>query len=320
MNNVFVKLIFYLNNYDLNRKMAVFNKEDIFNNIVISTETIIAKTNWKVDILALFNHLPITYYKVIPKKRGRKSKDEKKEEKSDDLKDGEIITLKIGNKIRGVNLKEKKNAKRFFRNSLTIVMFLDNKFINFKVSKNGKFQFTGCKNESHSQRSMEFIYEYTKDSSKIIQIDGDQSEIIFITVMTNINFNLGFCINRENLDEYINSKTKYYSLLETSFGYTGVNIKIMLENINNIPIHKIIYNNDTDEWDKIEFNYAKYIDTLDEKEKKKELSKVRYNTFLVFQSGNVILSSPHKECMRNTYHEFMEIIDKCKDRIEEKIY
>ena len=300
--------------------MAVFNKEDIFNNIVISTETIIAKTNWKVDILALFNHLPITYYKVIPKKRGRKSKDEKKEEKSDDLKDGEIITLKIGNKIRGVNLKEKKNAKRFFRNSLTIVMFLDNKFINFKVSKNGKFQFTGCKNESHSQRSMEFIYEYTKDSSKIIQIDGDQSEIIFITVMTNINFNLGFCINRENLDEYINSKTKYYSLLETSFGYTGVNIKIMLENINNIPIHKIIYNNDTDEWDKIEFNYAKYIDTLDEKEKKKELSKVRYNTFLVFQSGNVILSSPHKECMRNTYHEFMEIIDKCKDRIEEKIY
>ena len=300
--------------------MAVFNKEDIFNNIVISTETIIAKTNWKVDILALFNHLPITYYKVIPKKRGRKSKDEKKEEKSDDLKDGEIITLKIGNKIRGVNLKEKKNAKRFFRNSLTIVMFLDNKFINFKVSKNGKFQFTGCKNEFHSQRSMEFIYEYTKDSTKIIQIDGDQSEIIFITVMTNINFNLGFCINRENLDEYINTKTKYYSLLETSFGYTGVNIKILLENINNIPIHKIIYNNETDEWEKIEFNYAKYIDTLDEKEKKKELSKVRYNTFLVFQSGNVILSSPHKECMRNTYHEFMEIIDTCKDRIEEKIY
>ena len=199
-------------------------------------------------------------------------------------------------------------------------MFLDNKFINFKVSKNGKFQFTGCKNEFHSQRSMEFIYEYTKDSTKIIQIDGDQSEIIFITVMTNINFNLGFCINRENLDEYINTKTKYYSLLETSFGYTGVNIKILLENINNIPIHKIIYNNETDEWEKIEFNYAKYIDTLDEKEKKKELSKVRYNTFLVFQSGNVILSSPHKECMRNTYHEFMEIIDTCKDRIEEKIY
>jgi hypothetical protein len=94
----------------------------------------------------------------------------------------------------------------------------------------------------------------------------------------------------------------------------------MLDNINNIPIHKIVYNNDTDEWDKIDFNYSKYIDTLDEKEKKKEMSKVRYNTFLVFQSGNVILSSPHKECMRHTYHEFMEIIDKCKDRIEEKIY
>jgi len=291
-----------------------------FDNIAISTETIIAKTNWKVDILALFNHLPITFYKVIPKKRGRKSKDEKKEEVSNYLNDGDIVTLKIGNKIRGVNLKEKKNAKRFFRNSLTIVMFLDNKFINFKVSKNGKFQFTGCKNEIHSQHSMEFIYNYTKDSPQIIQLESENSEIIFITVMTNINFNLGFCVNRENLDEYINSNTRYYSLLETSFGYTGVNIKIMLDNINNIPIHKIIFNNNTGEWDKIDFNYSMYVDTLDEKDKKKELEKIRYNTFLVFQSGNVILSSPHKECMRAPYHEFMEIIDRCKHIIEEKIY
>ena len=295
------------------------DKESVFDNIQISTETIIAKTNWKVNILEMFNHLPITEYKVIPKKRGRKSKEEKKEEKRDELKDGQIVTLKIGNKLRGVNLKEKKNAKRFFRNSLTIVMFLDNKFINFKVSKNGKFQFTGCKNEQHAQESMKYIYKYTSNTNKIIQIDGPTSEIIFITVMTNINFNLGFCINRENLDDYINSKTKYYSLLETSFGYTGVNIKIPLEHINIIPITKIVYQPENNEWKYEDFNYAKYIDTLDEKEKKKEETKIRYNTFLVFQSGNVILSSPHKECMRTTYHEFIDIIKTCKHIIEEKI-
>lgn len=288
-----------------------------FDDIVISTETIIAKTNWRVDILALFNHLPVTNYKVIPKKRGRKSKDEKKYEKKDELLDGQIVTLKIGNKLRGVNLKEKKNAKRFFRNSLTIVMHLDNKFINFKVSKNGKFQFTGCKHERHSHKCMEYIYDYTKNTQKIIQVDGPQSEIIFLTVMTNINFNLGFCINRENLDDHVNTSTKYYSLLETSFGYTGVNIKIPLENIENIPITKIIYTGH--EWIEQPFNYTKYIETLDEKEKKKEKLKIRYNTFLVFQSGNVILSSPHKECMRNTFHEFLEIIKTCRTYIEEKI-
>ena len=36
----------------------------------------------------------------IPKKRGRKSKDEKREEVSNYLNDGDIVTLKIGNKIR----------------------------------------------------------------------------------------------------------------------------------------------------------------------------------------------------------------------------
>jgi len=293
-------------------------EEKKFNGIVISTETIIAKTNWKVDINELFNHLSVTDFTVVPKKRGRKSKDEKKEEKKIELLDGQIVTLKLGNKLKGVNLREKKNAKRFFRNSLTIVMYLDNKFINFKVSKNGKFQFTGCKNEFHSHQCMKFIYEYTKGTSKIIQVCGQFSEIVFITVMTNINFNLGFCINRENLDEYINTKTRYYSLLETSFGYTGVNIKIPLENINNIPMTKISYRNE--EWHNDTFTYADYIESLDEKDKRKEREKVRYNTFLVFQSGNVILSSPHKECMRKTYHEFLDIIKQCKPLIEEKFF
>lgn len=293
-------------------------EEKTFNGIAISTETIIAKTNWKVDINELFNHLSVTDFTVVPKKRGRKSKDEKKEEKKIELLDGQIVTLKLGNKLKGVNLREKKNAKRFFRNSLTIVMYLDNKFINFKVSKNGKFQFTGCKNEFHSHQCMKFIYEYTKGTSKIIQVCGEFSEIVFITVMTNINFNLGFCINRENLDEYINTKTRYYSLLETSFGYTGVNIKIPLENINNIPMTKISYRNE--EWHNDTFTYADYIESLDEKDKRKEREKVRYNTFLVFQSGNVILSSPHKECMRKTYHEFLEIIKQCKPLIEEKFF
>ena len=289
-----------------------------FDDIEISTETIIAKTNWKVNIMELYNYLPHTLYHVIPKKRGRKSKEEKQEQKQDNLKDGDIITLKIGSKMKGVNLKEKKNGKRFFRNSLTIVMYLDQKFINFKVSKNGKFQFTGCKNDKHARDCMKIIYEHIKNEAKIVQVMGEKSEIIFITVMTNINFNLGFCVNREQLDDYFNTHTEYYSLLETSFGYTGVNIKIPLTNIDNIPISKIVYEADN-VWRSEPYNYTYYFESLDAKEKKKEKAKIRYNTFLVFQSGNVILSSPHKECMRNTYQEFLSIIGDCKDKIEEKI-
>jgi len=290
---------------------------NIFENIDISTETIIAKTNWKIDITELYNHLPVTFYKVTPKKRGRKSKEEKKEEVKDELKDGQIITLKLRNSLRGVNLKEKKNTKRFFRNSLTIVMYLDRKFINFKVSKNGKIQFTGCKNNMQAEKCIKYIHHYVKDIPRIIQVE-DYTQIIFLNVMANINFNVGFCINRENLDNHINTQTPYYSLLETSFGYTGVNIKIPLDNINIIPVIKMIFKDD--KWSYEPFDYLMYVETLDEKEKKKEMSKNRYNTFLVFQSGNVILSSPHKECMRNTYHEFIKIIKNCKDKIEEIIF
>ena len=42
-----------------------------FDEIDISTQTIIGKTNWKINTQELFNSLPITEYKVIPKKRGR---------------------------------------------------------------------------------------------------------------------------------------------------------------------------------------------------------------------------------------------------------
>jgi TATA-box binding protein (TBP) (component of TFIID and TFIIIB) len=288
-----------------------------FDDICISTETIIATTNWKVDIIELAKHLPVTHHTVVLKKRGRKSKHQKEEEKVPELNNGEIVTLRIGNQLRGVQLKEKKNSKRFFRNSLTIIMYIDHKFINFKVSKNGKFQFTGCKNEKHAQLCMKYIYEYTRDTENIIHVNGQYTQIMFVTVMTNINFNVGFCINREMLDEHINNYTKYYSLLETSFGYTGVNIKIPLENLNEMPISKISYK--TAQWIDEDFTYTQYFETLDEKEKAKEKAKVRYNTFLVFQSGNVILSSPHKNSMRETYHEFLDIIKSCKDKIEEKI-
>jgi hypothetical protein len=44
-------------------------------------------------------------------------------------------------------------------------------------------------------------------------------------VMYNIDFSLNFKVNRENLDTLINTETSYTSLLETTFGYTGVNIK-----------------------------------------------------------------------------------------------
>jgi len=306
-----------------------------FDDIEISTQTIIAKTNWKINTNELFLNLPVTDYKVIPKKRGRRPKEEKKEEPQV-LNDGEIITLKLGDKLRGVNLKnkkkkeddeksEKKGSKNkknesFFRNSLTIVMFCKGKLINFKISKNGKFQFTGCKNDDHAHICLDYIKTYTSNiqDKKILSLPLNRNmEILYITVMSNINFSLGFCINKENLDEYVNKNTEYHSLLETTFGYTGVNIKFNIGKLDNIPIIKMVYKDD--QWDKNILTYKEYFQTLDDKEKFKENNKTKFCTFLCFQSGQCIMSSPHKSCMKESYYEFMKMIEKCKSIIEEKI-
>lgn len=303
-----------------------------FDNIEISTQTIIAKTNWKINTNELFMSLPVTEYKVIPKKRGRRPKEEKKEEPQI-LNDGDIITLKLGDKLRGVDLKNKKKkeedksktknkkSESYFRNSLTIVMFCEGKTINFKISKNGKFQFTGCKNDNHAHICLDYIKKYTANvDKKILSLPLNSSlEIYYITVMSNINFSLGFCINKENLDEYVNKNTDYHSLLETTFGYTGVNIKFNLGKLDNVPIIKMSYNNETNEWIKNIIYYKDYFKTLDEKERIKENSKIKFCTFLCFQSGQCIMSSPHKSCMKDAYYEFMKMIDKCKSVIEEKI-
>jgi len=303
-----------------------------FEEISISTQTIIAKTNWKINTGDLFLNLPVTDYRVIPKKRGRRPKLEKKEDPQV-LNDGEIITLKLGDKLRGVNLKNKKkkddddndekkgtkNKKSFFRNSLTIVMFCKGKLINFKISKNGKFQFTGCKYDDHAHHCIDFIKNYTSNiqDKKMLSLPLNSNlEILYITVMANINFSLKFCVNKENLDEYVNKNTDYHSLLETTFGYTGVNIKLNVGKLDNISIIKMVY---TDKWEKNILSYKEYFQTLDDKEKFKENNKTKFCTFLCFQSGQCIMSSPHKSCMKDAYYKFMKMIGDCKDVIEEKI-
>ena len=149
------------------------------------------------------------------------------------------------------------------------------KFINFKISQNGKFQITGCKNEDHAIFTVKTFWNYVKkfkelnidDENYIYKKEGNFRSI-FMTVMTNIDFNVGFLINREKLDKLINSDTDFKSLLETSFGYTGVNIKFPMQKEID---HKLPYMEiaDDDEEEKVsDKTYTDYIGFLEENEKK----------------------------------------------------
>ena len=195
-----------------------------FDDIKVSTKTFIVMSNLDINIINLFDQLPVTDYEVIPKRRGRKKKSSVVDP-NQDIKDGSIITLEYEGKIRGVDLKKKRSKKKnrgnYFRNSVTIVMTMpENKKINFKVSRNGKFQMTGCKIDAHAEKCIEYMWSYMKDMKDVYTMKGDCFKVMFIPAMRNIDFALGFLVNRENLDMYINEQTEYHSLLETSFGYT----------------------------------------------------------------------------------------------------
>ena len=292
-----------------------------YDDIKVSTKTFIVMTNITIDTQKLFDYLPITNYIIIPKKRGRKKK-VTPEDPNKDIKNSSIITLRMGDQIRGVSLKKKKKGKKTcFRNSLTVVIKIDGKLINSKISRNGKFQITGAKFSSQAETLVKYIWEYIKDTKDIFELKDKHFKATFIPAMRNIDFTLGFNVDRENLDVEFNSGKyeNFHSLLETTIGYTGVNVKrLITKSIKDLQLKQLIYGKKR--WKKTKHvPYEYYLSTMSEKEQKKKLEKDRYNTFLVFQSGKVIMSSMCSAFGKDDYYAFIDIIKNNRNIFEEKL-
>jgi TATA-box binding protein (TBP) (component of TFIID and TFIIIB) len=294
-----------------------------FEDILVSTKTFTSSTNLDIIINQLFEELPITPYVVFMKKRGRKKKGEEFNP-NQNIAFGSIITVKYEGKIRGIEIKPKKNKtgkkNKWFRNSISVVIILD-KPINFKICRNGTFQMTGCKTNEHAEQCIKFIWEFIHDKPHLYSFKNNTNklETFIIPSMRNIDFSLGFFVDREKLNKFMTTQNKFHCLLETSFGYTGVNIKIPLENdISEMEITQLICNNDKN-WEKNIIKYEYYLNLLPEKEKETKLKDAKYNTFLVFHSGKVIHSGLTDKFMKDVYYYFLEIMAECYNYIEERL-
>jgi TATA-box binding protein (TBP) (component of TFIID and TFIIIB) len=294
-----------------------------FDDIKVSTKTYTANTNLIINLDILYKQLPVTPYVVVVKKRGRKKKSDTADPNKD-VEYGSILTIKYENEVRGVELKPKKTkqqeTKKFFRNSITIVILLD-KPVNFKVFRNGIFQMTGSKSHTHAESCVQYFWKYIQPYPDSYSYKtGTHLEALFIPSMRNIDFSLGFIVDREKLNEYMLNQEEFHCLLETSFGYTGVNIKVPLnKDITTMKVNKLIFSNDTQEWTSVLTTYQEYLDTLQPKERQLKLKAERYNTFLVFHSGKCIMSGLVADFMRDTYDYFLNIIRKAYDSIEERL-
>ena len=72
-------------------------------------------------------------------------------------------------------------------------------------------------------------------------------------------------------------------------------------------------------WNTSFTTYNEYVDTMSPATKCATLSKTRYNTFLVFHSGHIIMSGVTIECMQPVYRAFHTMIIDARDRIEERL-
>lgn len=282
-----------------------------FSDIIPSTKTLIVISNINVNIDKLYDAFEITPYTIVKKTRGRKKKeDDVQVDPNEEIQEGSIISIEYNSKHRGVLLK--KNKKSHFRNALTINIFVQKKRVNVKLCQNGKFQMTGCKTDTQAEDTIRILWQLiSKDPTAYSFKDSEANnefQITFVPVLRNISINLGFNVNQEKLDRYLNTLPDCRSLYEPSIGYTGINMKLIPKrSILETKLKHLVYKGGG--WSEPKYlPYKSYLDLLPEKEQKKKTEKVYRNTFLIFQSGIAIMSMSSAELGEETYYTFLEHI------------
>jgi TATA-box binding protein (TBP) (component of TFIID and TFIIIB) len=277
-----------------------------------TTLTIIVYTNTTLDIDKLWSTLSITPYVVVPKKRGRKKK-EVVLDPNEGLPDGSIIGVKGRKGVRGVDF-----GNGNFKNSVTIVLLIDGKHINFKISEHGKFQFTGCKRQEHAKMCVKYIWENIVGTEGIytyVPSSKGKFRATILTVMHNIVFSCGYDIDRELLDIAANSTDEYTSIYAPEMPYTGVNIKTRLDEYEHIDLPVVEYKKG---WRESTIGFKDFFGGMPVKCRKK-IIKERFISFMVFYSGAVIMSGLSMVLMEEYYNRFREFMVNNRSSIEETL-
>ena len=321
-----------------------------------STKTIIVFTNIIIDIEKFFKYMPVYDFSIECKNnRKKRFKDLWHiEDIVDDIPDESIICMKWNNKTRGLVLKtasvvrnfnkDKKKRDKYFLNSVTTNMIFKyrqpsgnivNKLINIKVTRTGRFQLTGCKDDDLAIRAVKFllvmkkVQEWTGEelfslndkiqNMKNIDENTETKEeetkqknvyMILQTKMKNRNVHVGMNINRESLDRVINENySDYISIFDGTTSGAGVNIKTLVDEHDEEDLILIELSQDGKEISKRILEKDEFVQA--------KSKKSSYHTFLCFKSGSCIHSGKGKH-MTRTFNKFLELLQEHREEIEDK--
>lgn len=311
-----------------------------FNQIELSTKVVIILTNIQVNKERFFQLVPITEYAPPVKRRGRKSKDAQ-EVRPEILPFGSCIFVQKKEQTRGTPLTKKK--RKWFLHCVTAVYALnDGKFANIKIPSNGNLQITGCKTEEQYKQSLEVVLKSLQDIERMTgervftvsdqftnanYVEPEQVspripviKSVFNTVMENRDFNLGFAVSRENLDNFIHEYYNKWSSCFESAMNTSVQIKIQNDRYKDVNISYVEYDINDNKCQLVsqkQVPYTDYMNLFEGKTKKKDKEQ-KYFTFAVFAVGSVIMSA-RGPGMESVYNEFVRLVTTNRQHIEQVI-
>jgi hypothetical protein len=205
-----------------------------------------------------------------------------------------------------------------FLNQVTIALSLERVILNVMIFKDN-FKIAGCKEDNDAVEAIMILWqEYIsliKDSFQIKEKFKDEKSprFLFQLVMRNVDFRLGFPVDRQKLNELLNGE-KYSDKIAMSqcepTGNTNVNIKMIQSKPKNFEYDCLVIPQNEKPY------FIKHKKKIYRSKKKK---KTKHITFIVFSSSEVILSGRYEEKMKEMYQFFIEEAFKNRDIIEEKI-
>jgi hypothetical protein len=195
-------------------------KSDFPDEVMISTMTVICKTNTKFNVRNIGHCLELSYGKIHSVKFGDMPETNnvimkvKKKKKRKNKKENEYE-----NENEKENEKENKKKKKHFFNQVSVtIKSPKGKLINIKLFINGSIHMTGCKDFTHTMEALHCLFDELKKSKYIYNTtqkkfieksfvkDKDALDITKLSkmkiVMINTNFNIEYKVSRDKLFDY----------------------------------------------------------------------------------------------------------------------
>jgi len=209
-----------------------------------------------------------------------------------------------------------------FLNCVTLIVQVE-KRINIKIFRNGVFQLTGCKNINNVRQCLNMILiELFKTKCFRFEIGYDDFVIYIKSAMRNIDFDLGFKINRILLANRLANifQDDDDIIIPDAIGNkmdVKIKVRINREELEKLCVIKIIHPTS----EKSQEEIIMYKDCLRIIEPKKLETKLRdkFITISVFQNGKVLLSAMDEFIQEKYYKWFISLIKRIENDIKPPI-